>query len=141
MHVLIILRFFNTSHARIQKGDWGPGPPYQNIGFLSNTSLDPLKITKLPSQHSMLVYHRHASERPFRWRADDGPHIVKFGSSLHSSTKKGFQIGPPLTKLSGSAHASLLHGYSMFLLFCSRTIQFYPYCYKHASYILSQLSK
>ena len=33
-----------------------------NIGFLSNTGPDPLKITKLPSQHSMLGHHPHASE-------------------------------------------------------------------------------
>ena len=31
----------------------------KNIGLLSNTGLDPLKITKLPSQH------RHASQTPF----------------------------------------------------------------------------
>ena len=30
---------------------------HKNIGFLSNTGLDPLKITKLPSQHSMLGHH------------------------------------------------------------------------------------
>ena len=65
----------------------------KNIGFLSNSSPDPLKITKLPSQqHSMLGHHQHASETPFnmafRWRADDGPHIVVFGSSHPSSTKK-----------------------------------------------------
>ena len=41
---------------------------HKNIGFLSNTGLDPLKITKLSSQHSMLGHHRHASETPFRWR-------------------------------------------------------------------------
>ena len=29
----------------------------KNIGFLSNTGLDPLKISKLPSQHSMLGHH------------------------------------------------------------------------------------
>ena len=38
-------------------GTGGPDPPsrekYKNIGFLSNTGLDPLKITKLPIQHSM----------------------------------------------------------------------------------------
>ena len=41
-----------------------PPPPEnsQNIGFLSNTGLDSLKITKLPSQHSMLGHHRHASD-------------------------------------------------------------------------------
>ena len=37
-----------------------PPPPqkkkknHKNMGFLSNIGLDPLKITKLPSQHSML---------------------------------------------------------------------------------------
>ena len=42
-------------------GGRGSGPPLnnrKNIGFLSNTGLDPLKITKMPSQHSMLG-HRH----------------------------------------------------------------------------------
>ena len=57
---------------------------HKNIGFLRNTGLDLLKITKLPSQHSMLGHHRHASETPFKWRwlADDGPLI------LPVSTKK-----------------------------------------------------
>ena len=83
------------------RGGWDRGsrpPPheksqYNNIGFLSNTDPDPLKITKLPSQHSMLGHHRHASETPFkwrfaggsmmafRWRADDGPILVVFGST------------------------------------------------------------
>ena len=39
---------------------------HTNIGFPSNTGTDPLKITKLPSQHSMLGHHRHASETPFK---------------------------------------------------------------------------
>ena len=47
-------------------GKGGLGIPplknYKNIGFLSNTGPDPLKITKLPGQHSMLGHHRHASE-------------------------------------------------------------------------------
>ena len=37
-------------------------------GFLVNICPDPLQITKLPSQHSMLDHHRHASETPFKWR-------------------------------------------------------------------------
>ena len=56
------------------------GPPlknHKNVGFISNTGPDPLEITKLPSQHSMLGHRRHASEPPF-----------KFGSPLPSSTKK-----------------------------------------------------
>ena len=49
----------------------GPPPPlknHKNIGFLSNSGPDPLKTTKLPSQHSMLGYHQHTSETPFKWR-------------------------------------------------------------------------
>ena len=38
----------------------------------------------------------------FRRRADGGPLIMVFGSFLSSSKK--VKIGPPLTKLSGSAH-------------------------------------
>ena len=47
-------------------GDRGSRSPLKNhkhLGFLSNTGLDPLKITKLPSQNSMLGHHLHASER------------------------------------------------------------------------------
>ena len=39
----------------------------------------------------------------FRWRANDDPHIMVFGSSLPSSIKKKVvKVGP----LSGSAHAA-----------------------------------
>ena len=34
---------------------------HKNIGLLSNTGQDPQKITALPSQHSMLGHHWHAS--------------------------------------------------------------------------------
>ena len=56
-------------------GTGGPDPPKNNkkIGFLSNTGPDPLKITKLPSQHSMLGNHRRASRTPFKWRFAGGP--------------------------------------------------------------------
>ena len=39
----------------------GPPPPlknHKNIEFLSNTEPDPLKFSKLPSQHSTLGHHR-----------------------------------------------------------------------------------
>ena len=53
----------------------------------------------------------------FRLRADDGPLVVVFESSLPSSDKKKKKkkkkskkrkssVGTPLTKLSGSAHVS-----------------------------------
>ena len=38
--------------------DAGAGPKnHKNIGFLRNTGPGSLKITKLPSQHSMLGHH------------------------------------------------------------------------------------
>ena len=49
-------------------GEQGSGPPlknHKNIGILSNIDPDPLKITKLTSQHSMVGDYRHASEMPF----------------------------------------------------------------------------
>ena len=53
-------------------GTGGPDPPplkiHKNIGFLSKTGADPLKMTRLPSQNSMSGHHRHASETPFKWR-------------------------------------------------------------------------
>ena len=42
-----------------------------------------------------------------RWRANDGPLIVVFGSSLQQKNNKQknvVNVGPPLTKLSGSAY-------------------------------------
>ena len=89
------LFFLRICHARI------PLKNHKNIGFLSNTGPDPLKITKLPSQHSMLGHHQHASE------TDVSPLIVVvvFGSFLlPSSINKNFRVGYPLGNLSGSAH-------------------------------------
>ena len=47
------------------RGSRTPLKNNKNTGFLRNTGPDPLKITKLPSQHAMLGHHRHASETPF----------------------------------------------------------------------------
>ena len=60
------------SHVRIQMGDRGSGPPplknHKNIGFLAIQVLLLRKVTKLPSQHSMLGHHRPASETLFKLR-------------------------------------------------------------------------
>ena len=48
---------------------------HKNIGFLSNTGLDPIQITKLPSRHSRLGCHRHVNDTPFQRRFADGPMI------------------------------------------------------------------
>ena len=59
VHVYIV-----RSNARIQRG--GGLKNHKNIEFLSNTEPDPLKFSKLPSQHSTLGHHRHASETPLK---------------------------------------------------------------------------
>ena len=64
-------------------GAVGPDPPenHKAIGYHSNTSLDPLMITKLPSQHSMRGQHRPANETPFKWRFAGGPVMARFWCS------------------------------------------------------------
>ena len=55
-------------------GAGGLDPPlknHKNIAFPSNIDPDPLKITKPPSQHSMVVHYR-------QWRFADGPMVVHF---------------------------------------------------------------
>ena len=59
------------SHARIQRGGTGgPDPPpmknHKNIEFLSNPGRDSQEFSKLPTQHSTLGHHRHASETSFK---------------------------------------------------------------------------
>ena len=88
-------------HMRGSRGGQGVRTPHpeksQAIGFLSKTGPDSMKNHKLPSQHSMLIR---------RWVVD-GPILVVFGYSLPSSAKKNVVgIGPPLAKLSGSAHVA-----------------------------------
>ena len=61
-------RSFSGDTCADPEGGQGAGPPgklQKNIGLLNNTGPDPLKITKLPIQHSMLGLHRPASETPF----------------------------------------------------------------------------
>ena len=55
---------------------------HKNSGFLCNTGPDPLQITKLQSQHSMLGHHRPASETPFKWRFTGGPMMVIYSAIL-----------------------------------------------------------
>ena len=72
--------------SRVEGGGQGvrPHPPWKitkNIGFLSNTGLDPLKITKLLFQHSMLGHHRPARETPFKRRIVGGPLMARICES------------------------------------------------------------
>ena len=105
--VSIILRFGRNKHqyvkktfiwwpeyipgciAQIQGGDRGSKWSqftFRKItklyGFLAILVRIPRKITKLPSQHSMLGHHRHTSETPFYWRFADGAKCHLNGDSL-----------------------------------------------------------
>ena len=102
-----------------REGGQGSGPPplknHKNIGFSSNTGPDPLKNCSYQSSIQWWAIIGTPAKRhfmAFRWRADDDPLIVVLGSFLPSSKKKKkkkkkknvVKVGPPLTKLSGSAH-------------------------------------
>ena len=100
-----------VGHGRIQRGGQGVRTPlknHKNIGFPSNIDPDPLKITKLPSQHLMLgitgtpaKHHLNGVALTGRWWPTlSGIPIL----SPFQSTKKNVSVGPPLTKLSGSVH-------------------------------------
>ena len=58
------------------RGGTGSEPPplknHKNIEFLSNTGPDPLKFSKLLSQHSTFGHRGHASETPFKSVSLDG---------------------------------------------------------------------
>ena len=85
-------------------GEGGPNPPknHKFIGFPSNTGTHPLKITKLPSQHSMWSIIGPPAEMPFQLCFAGRPIVARFwlffGASLPSK-KKPIRVGPPLTKL------------------------------------------
>ena len=95
IHIFSNLKFKN--HAQIQRGggggggggggDRGPDPlkNHKNIGFLSNTGQDPLKITKPPFNiWAIIGTPAKCHLMAFPWRVNDGPlmFIVVFGSSL-----------------------------------------------------------
>ena len=55
-------------------------PPFSPLKIIKNrgswhTGPVPFKISKLPSQHSMLGHQRHANEAPFKWCFAGGPMI------------------------------------------------------------------
>ena len=87
----------------------GEPNPSENIGYLSNTGQGPLKITNLPSQHSMLAIIGTPAKRHLNgvslaghlWPAYSSIWIL---SSFKNKRKKVVKVGTPLTKLSGFGH-------------------------------------
>ena len=93
----------------------GPDPPllhrtknYKAIGFLSNTTLDPLNITKLPANINV----RPSSA--LKWSFSGGPIFARFQWYLDplsphqlkniKNKQKKRQSWSPLTTFSGSVH-------------------------------------
>ena len=61
-------------------GTGGPDPQSKitkYMGFFSDTSPDPLKIVKLPSQLSILGHNRHGSKTHIKWRFAGGPKMAR----------------------------------------------------------------
>ena len=104
-------------HVRIQRGgDRVSLKNHKNVEFTSNTGPDPLKITKLPSQHSCWAIMGMPAKHHFNgvslagqwWPAYSGiwnlPSLINF-----KKRKRNVKVGPPLTKLSGSVHDMSAH--------------------------------
>ena len=100
-------QYEHWSHARI----WGSPPQknHKNIGFLSNTSPDPLKNHKA----TKLGHHRPTSEMPLNGVLLAGQWWPTFSALSHwwalflvlfkkTKQKNIIRIGPPLWKLSGT---------------------------------------
>ena len=85
---------------------------HKAIGFLSNTGPDPMKNHKATKPNSILGHLRPTREMPFTWHFPGGPMMARFewyldplsSHQLKKQQQKNFRAGPPLTKLSGSAH-------------------------------------
>ena len=61
----LCMRGSRGAMAGAMAGGLKPLENHKNIGFLSNPGLGiPLKIVKLPSQHSMLDHHLHVAGGP-----------------------------------------------------------------------------
>ena len=89
------LDLFSQSITRGSRGGGGGGGQgvqtgkIQNIGFLSNTSPDLLKLQSYQARFNVgpssarqwnaiqMTHHRHASETPFKWRFAGGPMIAR----------------------------------------------------------------
>ena len=95
-------------------GGRGPDPlkNYKNIGFLSNTGQDLLKNHTATKPAFNVGPPWVASETPLKRCFAGGAMMARFSWYLdplapHQLKKHVVRVGPPLTKLSGSAHGKL----------------------------------
>ena len=89
--------FMRGSRGKRRRGTGPPPPPRviskkKNKGFLSNTDPDPFKNHKATKPAFNVgpssARQPNAIWMAFRWRADDGPLMVEFGSFFSSNYKK-----------------------------------------------------
>ena len=85
-NILIEKHHNNKCNERRGTGGWGSDPLHHTW-----------KITKLPSQQSVVGHHRPARETPFKWRFAGGSMVARF---VREKTQKNM---PPLPKFSGYA--------------------------------------
>ena len=87
------VKFKQRQHARTQRVGKGSGPPLESqkdLGFLhywsGSSGKSPSYQASTQCWATMgVAFHKAIA---FRWRADDGPLLVLFGSSLSSPTQK-----------------------------------------------------
>ena len=72
-------RYITLATCADPEGGAGGLDPLKNHN-LAMIVLIPCKITKLPSQHSMLGHHRPAGDTPFKWRFAGGPMMTPFST-------------------------------------------------------------
>ena len=100
---------------RSRGGDRGRGHPppppenHKNIGLLSNTGRDPLEIATQKFQASIQC-----------WAIIGTPAYSAI--CILPPLKKNVKVGPPLTKLSGSAHGHVV-GRKITMEFCKRIVR------------------
>ena len=96
------LHYPDMGGSRGETGGPDPLKNHKNIGFLCNTDQDPLKNRNATKPAFNVgpssARQRNAISMAFRWRADDGPFIAVFGSSIPSSTENNYLIWTPSDK-------------------------------------------
>ena len=102
--------------SRGGKGVRTTPPPlknHKNIAFSSNTGPDSMKNRSYQDTIQCWAIICTQAKRhlmAFCWWANDDPLIVVLGSpSPHQLNKNNIKVGPPLTKLSGSANELVPH--------------------------------
>ena len=107
LSMLIALKNMHGSRGVGAEGHW---KVIKIKGFLEMLVRILWKITKLPSQYSILCHHRPASETPVNGVSLAGrwwPSLPSTKNKNNKKKKKRCQSLNPLTKLSGSAHVIL----------------------------------